>query len=308
MMQISKRISGQEKPDIPDRPSIPDRSDIPDRTNMPDRSDMPDMLDTPDKIRPNGQDSKNGSRNERRKKQAKTVLSILKLLMLLAIIAGIPIAIYRMDPAFINEFRDLDTINAFLDRYAGIGGLVFIGLQILQIIVSVIPGQMIQLATGYAYIFWLAYLISIIGIGLGTILTFYLARFLGTDAMHVIFGEERITYFVNHLNSKKAYITLFILFLIPGFPKDLITYAAGVSEIRVLPFLILNLLGRTPALAVTILMGGMARTGSYTGMILLAVAVSILFLLCIVKRREIIAVSDSIYDKLSQPGKKGAQR
>lgn len=239
--------------------------------------------------------------NERKKSRLKKVLSILKLLILLAIIAGVPILLYRTNPAFIKEFRNLDTINAFLDQYAGIGGLVFIGLQILQIIVSVIPGQMIQLATGYAYVFWLAYLISIIGIGLGTVLTFYLARFLGTDAMHVIFGEERITYFVNHLNSKKAYITLFLLFLIPGFPKDLITYAAGVSEIRIVPFLILNLLGRTPALSLTILMGGMLRTGSYAGMIILTICVCAVFLLCIVKRSSIIAMSDDIYRKLSQP-------
>lgn len=236
--------------------------------------------------------------NQATKMKWKRTLSILKLLLLLTIVIGIPAALYYADPAFITQFKDLESVNAYLDQYETASWFVYIGLQILQIVVSVIPGQMIQFAAGYAYVFWVAYLLSIIGIGLGTVVTFYLARLLGKDAMHVIFGEERITYFVNHLNSKKAYITLFILFVIPGFPKDLITYAAGVSEIKITPFLVLNLVGRTPALLATILMGSMTRTGSYFGMIILTLCASVIFVLCFLKRKRLIALSDDIYNKL----------
>ncbi|WP_130863721.1 TVP38/TMEM64 family protein [Bacilliculturomica massiliensis] len=236
--------------------------------------------------------------NEMKKQRWKRAFSILKLLVLIGIVAGIPALLYQADPDFIRQFKDLDAVNAYLDKYETASWFVYIGLQILQIIVSVIPGQMIQFAAGYAYVFWIAYLLSIAGIALGTIATFYLARLLGKDAMHVIFGEEKITYFVNHLNSKKAYITLFILFLIPGFPKDLITYAAGVSEIKITPFLILNLIGRSPALLATILMGSMTRTGSYIGMVILTAAVTVVFILCFIKRKKLIEMSDVIYARL----------
>jgi len=236
--------------------------------------------------------------NEMKKQRWKRAFSILKLLVLIGIVAGIPALLYQADPDFIRQFKDLDAVNAYLDKYETASWFVYIGLQILQIIVSVIPGQMIQFAAGYAYVFWIAYLLSIVGIALGTIATFYLARLLGKDAMHVIFGEEKITYFVNHLNSKKAYITLFILFLTPGFPKDLITYAAGVSEIKITPFLILNLIGRSPALLATILMGSMTRTGSYIGMVILTAAVTVVFILCFIKRKKLIEMSDVIYARL----------
>ena len=238
------------------------------------------------------------AKKKRKKQKWKRAFSILKLLILIGIVVGIPALLYQSDPDFIRQFKDLDAVNAYLDKYETASWFVYIGLQILQIIVSVIPGQMIQFAAGYAYVFWLAYLLSITGIALGTIATFYLARLLGKDAMHVIFGEEKITYFVNHLNSKKAYITLFILFVIPGFPKDLITYAAGVSEIRITPFLILNLIGRSPALLATILMGSMTRTGSYFGMVILTAAVTVVFLLCFIKRKKLIEMSDVIYARL----------
>ena len=86
-------------------------------------------------------------------------------------------------------------------------------------------------------------------------ITFYLARLLGKDAMHLIFGEERIGKFIHHLNSKRAFAIILVLFLIPGFPKDLITYAAGVSEVKMKPFLLLSLVGRTPAMMGTVMMG-----------------------------------------------------
>lgn len=236
--------------------------------------------------------------NDRKKIRWKRTFSILKLLLLLVIVVGIPLLLYRTDPDVIRQFKDLDMVNAYLEKYERTSWFVYIGLQLLQIVVSVIPGQMLQFAAGYAYVFWVAYLLSIAGIALGTVVTFYLSRFLGKDAMHVIFGEVRINYFISHLNSKKAYITLFILFLIPGFPKDLITYAAGTSEIRLMPFLILNLLGRSPALLATILMGSMTRTGSYFGMVILTGAITIIFILCFIKRKRLIALSDDIYNKL----------
>lgn len=237
--------------------------------------------------------------NEAIKSRWKRILAILKLLLLLTIIVGIPAAIYFSNPEFLLQFKDLDAINTYIVKYEKISWFVYVGLQLVQIMVSVIPGQMIQFAAGYAYLFWIAYALSIIGIALGTAATFYLSRLLGKNAIHIIFGEGKIAYLVDHLNSKKAYITLFILFLIPGFPKDLLIYAAGVSEIKITPFLILSLAGRTPALMATIMMGVMTRTGSWMGIALLAAVVTVTFICCFFKRKKLIALSDVIYDKLS---------
>ncbi len=235
---------------------------------------------------------------KRRKETLKKVVAILKLLLLLVIAIGIPLAIYLLAPDLLSRFRSMDQVNAFLERYKTASIFIYIGLQVVQIIISIIPGQPIQFAAGYMYSFWPGFLFSMIGIGLGTVATFYLARFLGKDAMHIFFGEEKINHFVSILNSKKVYVILFVLFVIPGFPKDLITYAAGVSEIRIRAFLFLSLVGRTPALMATIMMGSMFHNEGYFGMIVLGLAAVLIFIACVIFKNKLVKLADLIYDKL----------
>jgi uncharacterized membrane protein YdjX (TVP38/TMEM64 family) len=226
---------------------------------------------------------------------------ILKLILLLVIILGPLAYVYFVSPHLFDQFKTMEGVNAFLEQYKAASILVYIGLQIAQIVISVIPGQFIQFAAGYAYGFWFGYLFSIIGIALGTTCAFYLARVLGRDGVHLLFGEEKITRFVKQLNSKRGFAIMFALFLIPGFPKDLISYAAGVSEFRYRTFLILSLAGRTPALMGTIMMGSMLHKESYIGMIILGVVATGLFVYLLIRRHWFTSYIDKIYVKLSAP-------
>jgi len=236
--------------------------------------------------------------DENRKKRIIKIVSVLKLLILFAIVIGAPVYVYFSYPDLVDRFRSLDEINSLLKQYKTASIFIYIGLQVFQIIVSVLPGQALQFAAGYAYQFWLGFLFSLIGVALGTVITFYLARILGKDALHVIFGEERFSKFVHTLNSKRSFIVLFVIFLIPGIPKDLFTYAAGVSEIRIIPFLLLSLTGRTPAMVGSILMGSMFYNGSYVGLIIVGVAAVVLFIAGIINRGKLVLWTDRFYNKL----------
>jgi uncharacterized membrane protein YdjX (TVP38/TMEM64 family) len=240
-----------------------------------------------------------GSGNEKRKKKIRTFVSFLKLLILFGIVIGVPIYVYFSHPELIDRFKSLEEIKKLLIQYKTASIFLYIGLQVFQVIVSVLPGQALQFAAGYAYHFWLGFLYSILGVALGTVITFHLARLLGKDALHVIFGEEKFTRFVHTLNSKRSFIVLFVIFLIPGIPKDIFTYAAGVSEIRVTPFLALSLLGRTPAMIGSILMGNMLYNGSYTGLILVGAAAVILFVLGLIKRDKMVKWTDRFYCRMT---------
>lgn len=232
--------------------------------------------------------------------RSRKLLTILKFALLIIVVVGIPLYIYLMYPEVLREFDDLDSINALLERYKGFSVLVYLGLQIFQIVVSVLPGQVLQFSSGYFYGFWFGYLFSIVGVALGTIITFYLARLLGKDAMYLLFGEKRFSRFVELLNRKKAHIVIFVIYLVPGIPKDLISYAAGVSEFRLEALLLLSLVGRTPAMMVSIVIGQMTRSENYTWAIILAGVAVILFILCIVKRKMLMAWADQLYNKLNQ--------
>ena len=82
-----------------------------------------------------------------------------------------------------------------------------------------------------------------------------------------------------------------------NFPKDFICFAAGVSRIRLIPFLVLSVVGRIPALTLSLVIGRMTRAGSYTGAIVVCVAAVVLFLVCIWKRQAVMDFSDRIYEQ-----------
>lgn len=246
----------------------------------------------------------NGSKRKKNKRKSiRTLLSMIKLLILIGLIAGIPLYVYWVHPDIIESFKNLESINQLLLNYKTASIFAYIALQIMQILISVLPGQALQFAAGYAYNFWLGYVYSLIGVMAGTIITFYLAKILGKDAIHIIFGEEKVNRFICDLNSKRAYTILFVIFLIPGVPKDLLTYVAGVSEIKIKPFLLLSATGRTPAMMGSIMMGSMFKSGSYIGLIILGVIAVAACIAGVLKREKILQWSDKAYYKLIKSNK-----
>lgn len=238
---------------------------------------------------------------EKRKKsraRIKMIITLIKLALLILVIVGLPLYIILYHSEFISQFKSLEAVNAYLEKYKTASVLVYIGIQIMQIIICVIPGQAMQFAAGYVYTFWFGYLYSIIGTAIGTIITFYLSRFLGKDAIHLIFDERKVAKFIEKLNSKRAFILVFVIFLIPGLPKDLFTYAAGVSEMKLKAFLIISLVGRTPAMMSSIMIGSMFNKGSYIGIGVLAVVMTILFIWGAKHHEKLTMLIDKWYDKL----------
>ncbi|MDO4546053.1 MAG: VTT domain-containing protein [Bacillota bacterium] len=232
------------------------------------------------------------------RKKVKLFTTILKLVLLLTILIGLPLYLYFFQKDLIAEFSSLENVKALFEEYEAQSVFVYIGAQILQIIICIIPGQWLQFAAGYMYGFWLGYLYSFIGAMLGTVLTYYIARILGHDAMHLIFGEEKINSMLKKLNNKKAVVVVFLIFLIPGVPKDLCNYVAGLSEFKLKPFLIVSLIGRTPGMMGSLLIGRQIGSGGYTSAIVIAVIAVILCVLGLIFRKKLTIYLDKAYDKL----------
>lgn len=162
------------------------------------------------------------------------------------------------------------------------------------------PDRAFQFAAGYLYGFIPGLLFSCIGAVIGTSISFFLAKLLGKDAVHLFFGEERMAYFLERLNSKRAYTIVFLLYVIPGLPKDVVSYAAGISEMKFKPFLILSLLGRIPGMAGSLLIGAFYMKEHYIGMAIVAVLAVAAFCLCVAYRKGINKYLDRFYDKIAK--------
>ena len=208
------------------------------------------------------------------------VQAFAKLAILLLILVGIPIflLITMRDSILSTEYWA--SLPERLANHKKLSFIILILLQMAQIVISVLPGQPIQLAGSYLYGVFGGYIISLIGAVLGSIITYYIAGFLGRDALHVVFGEERVNDYVHKLNSSKAYLIIFLIYLIPGIPKDIVSYVAGVSEVRARPFILISTIGRTPGVLGSLLIGKFIKDGNYVGIGVTAVIVAIIFLIC----------------------------
>jgi len=225
------------------------------------------------------------------------IIAAAKFALLILLIIGIPVYMYFFQYDFLSGFRSIGDVTDYLEKYELASALVYIGLQIVQVVISVIPAQPFNLASGFIFAFWLGYILSITGTALGTTVTFYLSRFLGKDAIYSLFGERKIVTYIERLNSKRSLIIIFLLYLIPGLPKDPIGYAVGLSKVKFFPFLILSLTGRSPAMMMTVMVGSMLNKGNYTGVIILSCVVVILCLLSFILRKNVTRLIDKGFEK-----------
>ena len=161
-------------------------------------------------------------------------------ILLLLIIAGVFLFFYYdLYTFFINRKKIVDFVNSF----GPLSVVIFIGLQILQVVVAPIPGEVNGFIGGYLYGPVLGTLYSTIGLTLGSWLAFVLARWLGLPFVEKVISPRIIQKYDYFMEHRGIFIT-FILFVIPGFPKDALSYLIGLSHMKTSTFLIICTAGR----------------------------------------------------------------
>lgn len=191
-------------------------------------------------------------------------------------------------PSITSLISDPDAFREFIDSYGSIGILVFVAFQILQVVIAAIPGEFVQIAGGYIFGSFLGTLYSVIGILIGASIAFFLARFLGIKAVSKLLTEKSVEKFKFLMSTRKSEIIIFLLFLIPGLPKDILVYVAGLSPIRPLRFFTIYAIARMPGLIGSSLIGSNLQNENYILAISIFVASCLLFLAGVVFREPII--------------------
>jgi uncharacterized membrane protein YdjX (TVP38/TMEM64 family) len=159
-------------------------------------------------------------------------------------------------------FRDKDKLLNFIRSYP-YDQVIFILVQIIQVVAAPIPGELTGIIGGYLYgPFW-GTLYSTIGLTLGSWIAFMLARFFGEPLIENVVKKEVFEKF-DHFMEHKGLLVSFLLFLIPGFPKDYLCYIMGVSRIPTGTFIIISTAGRIFGTIMLSIFGNVARNGQYT--------------------------------------------
>jgi uncharacterized membrane protein YdjX (TVP38/TMEM64 family) len=152
-------------------------------------------------------------------------------------------------------FHDPQAFRDWLKQWGPWSPAVFVALQTLQVVIFAIPGEVTQIAAGWLFGFGLGSLLSLLGIIIGSAIAFGLTRWLGAAFVHRIAGPEAVAKFDGLMASPKFIGSLFLLFLIPGIPKDILCYVAGLSRLKFFPFLAISGLARLPGIFGSSLMG-----------------------------------------------------
>ena len=237
---------------------------------------------------------------EERAGESKRLFAIFKLVLLLFIVAGIPAFLYLRFGSEIFSKDAAERLIIYLSAHQSISALLIIALQTIQVVICILPGQPIQIAASYMFGVICGLVLSLIGAVIGVVISFFTAKLLGRDAMHMIFGEEKVEDYRRKLNSGKGLAIAFLIYLIPGVPKDLVSYAAGISEMRFLPFMIVATVGRIPGMAGSLLFGHFLSKGNYTAIVILCAVVAIILLIFFIKRKDIIRLLDDMEEKSSE--------
>jgi uncharacterized membrane protein YdjX (TVP38/TMEM64 family) len=153
-------------------------------------------------------------------------------------------------------------MTAFLNSLGPLSFLGFICVQALQVVISPIPGEVTGLIGGFLYGKFLGIVLSTIGLTLGSWAAFSLSRVFGKPFVEKFVKKETVARYDYLLHHKGAFL-VFLLFLIPGFPKDYLCYILGLGHLTIREFLIISTAGRFMGTVLLTLGGDYIRHHQY---------------------------------------------
>lgn len=153
-------------------------------------------------------------------------------------------------------------------RNAGPGGvLILLGMQFLQVVVAFIPGEVVQVAAGMMYGPWSGAAVVLVGCVISSAFIFFIVHKLGAPFVRAMIPEKWMGKLEDFEETDKLDVMVFVLFLIPGLPKDVFTYLVPLTDMSMRNFLVLSTVGRIPG----ILMSTLAADGLMEGDIMRSV-------------------------------------
>lgn len=192
------------------------------------------------------------------KKSRKQLISSVCLVLFLAL--GVVTALhYRTQLwAIITDQAARDGFINWVQSKGALGVLVFLGLQVLQVVVAVLPGEPIELMAGAIYGTWGGLALCMLGILIGSMLIYSLVKLLGAKAL----PAEALTKYRFLQDEARARSALYLLFFLPGTPKDMLTYIGPFLPLPANQFFAICTIARIPSILTSTLAGDQLAEGT----------------------------------------------
>ena len=185
---------------------------------------------------------------------AASIAVFILLTVAIAWFVGRPMLKFVSEP---EHFR------AWVDSGGVMSRVWFLGMQFLQVFVAIIPGEPMELGAGYAFGAWEGLLLCLIGAAIGSAIIFFFVKLLGVKMVEAFISREKINSLKFIKSSRRLNLLMFILFFIPGTPKDLFTYFAGLTPMKLHTFLMISTIARIPSVITSTIGGHALGTQQY---------------------------------------------
>lgn len=207
--------------------------------------------------------------DERTKVTVKKIIAVISVLTVLAIL----LLITYFSVVELKKIGNVENFKEYIDSFGVFGMFVGFGLQVIQIFIALVPGEVIEVGLGFTYGAIGGTLICYAGLYVATSIVFILVKKLGVKFAELFVSGEKINnskFVQKHINNPKRLRALaFLLFFIPGTPKDLFTYLFALTPMKYPEFIAISLIARLPSVISSTIGGTLIANGKYLAAIVL---------------------------------------
>ncbi|HIV31167.1 MAG TPA: TVP38/TMEM64 family protein [Candidatus Pullichristensenella excrementipullorum] len=195
---------------------------------------------------------------KRRQERAQLTEAHKKKIYLFAIIVAlifIGAVGYLVGKPMVEFVREPERFRAWVDSSGFVSRVIFVGMVVFQLIIALIPGEPLEMGAGYAFGAVEGTILCIIGCVIGSALVFLFVRRFGVKLVEVFFPREKIRSLRFLQDSRRLNLLTFIVFFIPGTPKDLLSYFIGLTDMKLGTWLCITAVARIPSIVTSTVTG-----------------------------------------------------
>ena len=195
---------------------------------------------------------------KRRRERAQLTEAHKKKIYLFAIVVAllfIAAVGYLVGKPMVEFVREPERFRAWVDAAGVWGRVAFVGMVIFQLIIALSPGEPLEMGAGYAFGAVEGTILCIIGCVIGSALVFLFVRRFGVKLVEVFFPREKIRSLRFLQDSRRLDLLTFIVFFIPGTPKDLLSYFIGLTDMKLGTWLFITAVARIPSIVTSTVTG-----------------------------------------------------
>lgn len=203
----------------------------------------------------------------------------------LVLVAGLTVALIPLWKLLSGD-NGMEKFRNVLESYKSFGIVVFLLVQTVQVVVVLIPP--VQIVGGMLFGGIFGSILSIAGVWIGSALTYWLVKTAGKPLVEAIISRKNIKKFGFLENTERLSLVLFVLYLIPGTPKDALTYLVPLTKIDMKQFLFVVLPARIPSIVISAMLGSSIYKENYVATVVIAVVIVLFAVLGFVFRNRIV--------------------